>query len=75
MACRVGITTDSRRRRQEWERKYPNLKNWRIIDSGLSYSAAQKKEDEYARRNHCQAHHGGIDNERRNWSVYRFDEN
>lgn len=73
MACRVGITADPDRRKGEWTRQHPNLRNWRIIHSGLSYSSAQEKESDYAKRNNCQAHYGGQNNGRRNWSVYRFD--
>ncbi len=73
MACRVGITTNPEERKKDWEKEYPGLKNWTIIARNLSYSDAQAKEDEYARKNGCISRPGGPDNGKNNWVVYKFD--
>ncbi len=72
MACRVGITTDPKRRKQEWEEEYPSLRDWEILESSLSYSSAQKKENEYAQKYGCASSPGGPNDGSYNWSVYKF---
>ena len=50
MACRAGITTDPEKE-GNIDKACPHLRGWRIIAGGLSYSDAQRKETEHARRN------------------------
>ena len=73
MACRVGITTDPVRRKQDWQRQYPRLRNWRILSTHNSKSAAQQRESQEARNRGCTAHPGGEGPERATWYVYYFE--
>ena len=73
MACRVGITTDPQRRKQEWEEEYPWLRRWTIISRHSTRSAAQTKENQEARNRGCEAHPGGAGPERATWYVYYFE--
>ena len=59
MACRVGITTDPARRKEEWKRRYPSLRKWRILSTHSTKRAAQERERLEARERGCRAHHGG----------------
>lgn len=72
MSCRVGITTDTDRRKAEWKRKFPNMSAWRVIGTYYSKSKAQEKETEYANQNKCEASPGGAGDEYGTWYVYRF---
>ena len=72
MACQVGITTDPERRKQEWQREHPNLRDWEIISRHYSKSAAQQREVEEARRRGCNHGVGGGGPETATWYVYRF---
>lgn len=73
MSCRVGITTNPYRRKQEWENKCSCFKNWEILASGLSRKQAQEMEDKYS--DMCDTHPGGREPENysNNWSVYKFN--
>lgn len=74
MACRIGISEDPERRKEEWKREHQNLRNWQILDGpNLSYSEAQRKETELAKRYECESSSGGPDNGLNNWSVYYFE--
>lgn len=73
MACRVGITTDESGRCHYWQQEHPTLRNWRILERGLSYSDAQRKENEYAQSDGCVSHPGGPDDGSNDWLVYRFE--
>jgi len=73
MSCRIGITTDPDRRRGEWEKEYPNLRNWQILGRCKTKSAAQKAETHLAHRFGCEAAPGGPGKEHDNWCVYKFD--
>ena len=73
MACRVGITTDPDRRRREWELEYPNLRDWQVIGTHLSKTAAQAQETVEAARRGCAASAGGDGPEVATWYVYYFD--
>lgn len=73
MACRVGITTNPERRKEEWKREHPRLRNWKQRKVG-SREKAQKIEDRIAIRRNCSAHHGGSSpNKRKPWYVYCFE--
>lgn len=72
MACQVGITMNPERRRQEWEREYPNLRNWELISHHFTRSAAQSREIEEANRRGCNYGSGGGGQENALWYVYRF---
>lgn len=69
MACRVGMSTDPQERIDYWKREEGHTHS-EILANGLSYSAAQRREREEAERLRCRHHPGGVDNQRRNWSVY-----
>ena len=73
MPCQVGITTDPGRRRQEWERERPTLRNWRILSQHQTKTAAQQAENREARARGCNSGAGGDGPERAAWSVYYFD--
>ena len=55
---RVGITSNITRRKKEWKRKYPNMCGWEILRCGLTYTRAQKIENEFKKKG-CDAHPGG----------------
>ena len=75
MACRVGITTDPEKRKRDWEREHPSLRNWRILASGLTKKEAQNLETRLAKEQGCKNHPGGrnTDDPTKPWSVYRFE--
>ena len=70
MACRVGITTNLARHQSEYERDYPNLYNWTILDSGFTREKAQEIENQKNAKG-CEASGGGRDADGY-WSVYMF---
>ena len=71
--CRVGITTDPDRRKMEWEEKYPNLRNWKILSKHNSRSSAQSAEESKARGHGCKSHPRGGGPEMSTWYVYHFE--
>jgi len=73
MSCRVGITTDPKRRRQEWEQKYSNLKNWEEHGPYASRDHAQRIENSMASQRSCVSHQGGREPEHGPWYVYYFE--
>ena len=72
MACRVGITTDPDRRKEEWKLEYPNLQGWEIIGKHRTKSAAQAQEDREAEERGCVSSQGGADADGATWFVYYF---
>ena len=70
MACRIGISTTPHDRIDHWKREEGHTRS-EILATGLSFSAAQKRETEEAAARGCTSHPGGVDNGRSNWSVYR----
>lgn len=72
MACRVGITTRPNERRQEWQLKYPNLRNWQTVGPFPSRQAAQGWEDS---QTSCERSGGGNDpdNPSARWYGYSFN--
>ena len=73
MGCRVGITTRPQQRKNEWQRKHPRLRNWRLFGPYPSKARAQAREDALAASFGCVAHHGGGRRRRANWYVYYFE--
>ncbi len=79
MPCRVGITRDPKKRKQDWEYVVVGLKNWRENYVGSKSSAQQREDIQYAsceqlgHRGKCHAHHGGGDPNLYGWYVYEFD--
>lgn len=75
MGCRVGITTNPEDRKQDWERKYPNLKGWEILASYSYRPLAEAREEDEAGRRGCDTHQGGRepDREGAQWFVYHFE--
>ena len=72
MGKRVGITHDPNGRRQRWEVKYPNLKEWEIIDRGLTYEEAQDIENKYIKMGY-DGSPGGEKKQGKVYSVYTFE--
>lgn len=72
MPCRVGITTNPKTRKADWERKVVGLKNWRIIRKFQSRKEAQEYETKYAKKYRCKANPGGNEADGI-WHVYRFE--
>lgn len=73
VACQVGITTDLERRKNEWKRERPSLKNWKHISTHYTKTAAQKREIEEAKARGCNYDVGGAGNENATWYVYYFE--
>lgn len=73
MACRIGITTNPGERRQYWEGRHPNLRNWQILGRYNTRRDAQRAESRLALRYNCHAHQGGAGDEYAEWCVYKFD--
>ena len=71
MPCRVGITTEPDRRREEWEKQVIGFRNWRILEQFDNRDDAQDYEDEYANEHNCEAHPGG-EEASGTWYVYYF---
>ena len=68
---RVGITTDIDERKAYWSREYPNLRNWQIVEIGLTYDQAQKIENDYIKRGY-KGHAGGERKAGSQYKVYTF---
>ena len=75
MGCRVGITTDVEGRKAHWqnEYKYRKFRNWQIVQTFSSKTAAQEWETSYSTKSGCVSHPGGEGSERATWYGYRFD--
>lgn len=74
MSCRIGITTDPERRKSEHQRDYPSLRNWMILSTHTTKSAAQTAEDRAKLTfPNCSAHRGGAGPEFATWCLYKFD--
>ena len=75
MACRVGITTDLERRKQEHSNVYRGLRNWREFGPFKSRAAAQDWEDSKKGEWRCDAHGGGSDPDTpgKLWHGYYFE--
>lgn len=72
MACRIGITTNPKGRRQYWEQRHSTLSNWTILKTFTNKADAQRYETAEAKRRGCVAHPGGDGAEIDTWSVYYF---
>ena len=75
MACRVGITTNPKRRKEEWKRVYPNMKNWKVYSPFASRKEAQMWEDKTKIEYGCVASPGGNepDDPDAVWRGYYFE--
>ena len=73
MACRIGITTAPDRRKQEWQKQYPHMSDWKILTTCSSKSEAQAEEERLSKEHGCEAHPGGDGNEDATWYVYMFN--
>ncbi len=74
MSCRIGITTNPNRRKQEWKKIHPSLTNWQILAKADTKSEAQEQETKLAHKYGCEAHQGGDDPDSHIviWYVYYF---
>ena len=50
MACRIGITTDTEKRKAYWKSQHPTLKDWRIIKVHKTKTEAQAAETKLSKR-------------------------
>lgn len=73
MACRVGMTPDENEREVAWRRVFPTLKNWTVLEAGLTYEEACEKEAIYAERFGCEHHCLGRSVPGRTYIIYRFE--
>ena len=73
MACRIGITTDPQERKRFWQRQHRFVRNWQIISTHRTKTAAQRQERALAARYGCVSHPGGAGPERATWYVYYFE--
>ena len=73
MACRLGITTDPIRSRQEWERRHPTLHNWKILEQYPSKDRAQTDVVALARIQGCEYDRIVDGPDIASWFVFRFD--
>ncbi len=73
MPCRIGMTTDKDRRKQEWKIKHPSLKNWKILSTHKSKAEAQKDETFLAKKYKCVSSSGGDGAKNTTWYVYKFE--
>lgn len=72
MACRIGISHEPAKRREQWERKH-RIRNWKILAKCNSKTEAQAEETRLAKKYGCRAEPGGAGPERATWSVYYFE--
>ena len=72
MGKQVGITHDPEQRKKQWKVKYPKLKNWDIVASGLTHQEAQAMEDDYVDKKGYEGSHGGEKKQGKVYSVYTF---
>ncbi len=72
MACRIGITTNPNKRREEWKREHPSLHGWKILAEYGTKTAAQAAETRLARQHGCEASPGGRGAEIGKRIVYKF---
>lgn len=54
MPCSVGISTDPKRKKEEWELKVSRLRKWHTEGPYRTKEAAQKKKRELIARYNCQ---------------------
>ena len=71
---RVGISHDLEERKKYWKKKFPSLKNWRIVKSGLTYKEVQSIETKYIEKGY-KGHLGGKKKYGKIYSVYTFSYN
>ena len=80
MPCRVGITTDLKKRKKYWEGRVYGLKNWQTHGRHWNKEDAQAEEDlrvencsAFENRGECYGRAGGGDPDDDCWTVYSFD--
>ena len=73
MPCQIGITTDPERRRRQWTRERPTLRNWEILGAYATKTLAQNAENQLAQQYGCNHGEGGDGPEQGPWYSYRFD--
>ena len=72
MPCRAGITTNPNERRAYWQNRVVGLRDWRIVSTHRSKSAAQAAESVYCARSGCISFPGGAGPDMATWYLYRF---
>ncbi len=73
MPCRVGISTNPEKRRQDWEGRVVGLRKWRILNTFRSFRYAQDYEIRMANKYGCKAAPEGASGARGPWYVYYFE--
>ena len=72
MACQVGMTTNPEQRKAQWKAQRPSLRNWQIVDTCYSKTAAQRREREIAQQYGCNWGEGGQGPENATWYIYYY---
>ena len=72
MPCRIGITTNIDSRRNYWDARVQGMRNFQVISSHNSRSAAQAAENRKAASHGCISSPGGGGNQNARWHVYHF---
>lgn len=73
MDYRIGITTRPDERKKEWQKVYPHLREWVILDQVDSKKLAKEQELRLARLMDCiPSDPDRITEKGRLWYVYRF---
>ncbi len=72
MAHRAGITTAPERRRREWENELGRIRQWEILGTYSTKTAAQNSETNTANSHGCESGQGGAGPEVATWHVYHF---
>ena len=74
MPCRVGVTVDPVRRREEWEALVVNLRDWNVIGIAPTWKRAMVLAAEYAKKTTRLADPGEVGEveEACPWHIYSF---
>lgn len=76
MGCRIGMTTNSERRKEDWKTVYRNLRDWEILYGPTTKDRAQEIETRLSEEYGCESHPGGDDPNAgllAQWYVYGFN--
>lgn len=70
---RVGISCNLTETLSLLEKEYPTLRNWKVINTGLTVEQAQKQEAQYPKQNGCETLPYGIIKNGEVYVVYYFE--
>ena len=75
MPCQIGITTDPEERIAYWGKQVYNLRDWALLDTGLTYEqaiAAEAREVEQRKCAYLKHGQRPFASYGQDWSVYYF---